>query len=372
MDGEPILHILRRWPKKRSLVGLLLLAAGLGIMIYGLYLYLPVGFDFYHWYRPIPRAWLAGETHLYDKTSAEFYSPPWVAWLLLPFALLDMQWGMVALTITSAAMIGGVAHSYAQQAGARYPSLLALLAVACPYSLQVLFVGTLDAWSLLGVYLAYGAARSRNGWLLGFALLLAAAKPQNVVLTGPVLLIAARAWPLPTLARVALPPGAVLAATFVGFGLDWPLRALQHYQSFPPGVTAGYLVTSTYDATSFVGIPLSLVIPALFIGVCLLVRHVWRKGLTLDVLDLAVTMNAIVSPYMLSQSYLLLLALPWARLAARRPLLAAVPYLMSIPLLFRAQGLWDNIGLLDVTFPIILLVVLLVERRMGRRGGSVS
>lgn len=350
----------------QRVLGLLLGLTGVAAVTFALFHLLPIGYDFYHWYWPIPRAWLAGETHLYDQASAEFYSPPWVAWLLLPFALLDMRWGMVALTITSAAVIGGVAHSYARQAGARYPSLLALLAVVCPYSLQVLFVGTLDAWSLLGVYLAYGAARSRNGWLLGFALLLAAAKPQNVALTGPILLIAVRAWPLQTLARVALLPGAVLVATFAGFGLVWPLRALQHYQSLPPGVAAGYLVTSTYDATSFAGIPLFLVVLALFMGVCLLVRHVWRRGLTPDVLDLAVTMNAIVSPYILSQSYTLLLALPWTRLAARRPWLAAISYLISLPILWRAQGLWDRIGLLDVTFPIILLVLLLIEPRLSQ------
>ena len=114
----------------QRLFGLILGLTGVAAVTVALFHLLPIGYDFYHYYWPIPRAWLAGETQLYDLASAGFYNPPWVAWLLLPFALLDMQWGMVALTITSAAIIGGVAHSYARQAGARYPSLLALLAVA--------------------------------------------------------------------------------------------------------------------------------------------------------------------------------------------------------------------------------------------------
>ena len=55
---------------------------------------------------------------------------------------------------------------------------------------------------------------------------------------------------------------------------------------------------------------------------------------------------------------------PWARLALRRPWLAALPYAVTPLLLIRAQGLWDRLGLLDATFPIILLVLLLIEPRL--------
>ena len=86
-------------------------------------------------------------------------------------------------------------------------------------------------------------------------------------------------------------------------------------------------------------------------------------------MDLAIITNAIVVPYILSQSYLVLIAMPWARLAVRRPWLAVFPYLVSLPVLFRAQGFWDRLGLVDVTFPLLLLAILLLE---GYRSVSVS
>ena len=125
-------------------------------------------------------------------------------------------------------------------------------------------------------------------------------------------------------------------------------------------------MTSTYTATNVSGVPLLPVILASLVLVVVVVRRVWEGGITQDTLDLTVTANAVVSPYMLSQSYVLLLALPWARLAVRRPWLAAIPYAITPVLLTRAQGLWDRLGLLDVTFPMILLVLLFLEPRLRR------
>src|SRR5207253_2282479 len=78
-----------------------------------LYRYLPPGYDYYYWYWPIPRAWLAGGTQLYDAASREFYSPPWALWLLIPYALLQLQWGMVALFMTTLVIVSGVSWWYA-------------------------------------------------------------------------------------------------------------------------------------------------------------------------------------------------------------------------------------------------------------------
>ena len=56
--------------------GVFALTAAL-VLTYLLYLAVPVGYDFYHWYRPIPLAWLAGDTRLYDEASRGFFPPPW-------------------------------------------------------------------------------------------------------------------------------------------------------------------------------------------------------------------------------------------------------------------------------------------------------
>jgi len=349
---------------------------------------LPIGYDFYHWYRPVPLAWLSGE--LDDPSSRGFYSPPWVIWLLIPFAALPIRWGMAALTLLSLAITAGVSYAYGHemwdgrprpsaQAGAPAPhvrrtlAIASSLAVLCPYSLTAVFAGTLDAWSLLGIYLGYRALRESRPWSLGAALVLAATRPQDALLTGPALLLGARGWSRGHWLRVALLPAATLLLSLAVFGLDWPLRWIEHYQTAPPGGGAGipqrYLVTSTYSATNLAGIPLPLVLAMTALLVAVVLRRVWMEGLRPATLGLAVTANAIISPHMLSQGYIVLLALPWVRLALRRPLPAALLYAVSLPVLFRAtEGLWDRLGLLDVTFPLILMVVLLLERGDGPKG----
>lgn len=366
MDGGRILHMVRLGLKKRSLAGLLLISAGLGIVIFGLYLYLPVGYDFYHWYWPVPRAWLSGETRLYDEASRGFYLPPWTVWLLLPVSVVDIRIGMVGLTLLSLAMALYVSFAYLKGSGVSRPLPVALLAALCPYCLQVYFVGTLDALSLMGVFLAWRGAKAGTPWLLGLGTILALTRPQNAVLTGPVLLLGMRGWSAREMAQAAAIPVLVMLATFIGFGLDWPLRWWQNLHEAPP---IPYLVTSSYDALKLLGVPYAFAVLGCAGLTVWTVRRAWKSGVNAETLNITVVVNAIVSPYMLSQSYLLLLALPWARLAARRPLLAAVPYLMSIPLLFRAQAaVWDTLGLWDAAFPLVLLVALLVERGMGSAG----
>jgi len=354
----------RTWDKRTAL-GLALIAAGLAALLGGLYLLLPVGYDFYHWYWPAPRAWLAGETRLYDEASRGYYLPPWTVWLLLPFSLVDIRVGMVGLTLLSLGMALYVSIAYLKESGVSRPLPVSLLAALCPYCLQVYLVGTLDALSLLGVFLAWRGAKAGIPWLLGLGTMFALTRPQNVVLTGPVLLLGMRDWSAKDTSKAAAIPSLVMLATFIGFGLDWPLRWWQNLHVAPP---IPYLVTSSYDALKLLGVPYALAVIGCAALAVWTVRRAWKSGINAETLDIAVVVNAIVSPYMLSQSYLLLLALSWARLAARRPLLAAVPYVMSIPLLFRAQGLWDTLGLWDAAFPVVLLVALLAEQRMGRRG----
>lgn len=317
---------------------------------------LPVGFDFYHWYWPIPRAWLAGETVLYDDASRQFFSPPWTVWLLLPFSLLDLRSGMTLLAVCSLAAFLGVAGRSAAEAGARRPGMVAALATLSPYTLTVLFVGTLDGLALAGLWLAYRGVRGGRPWQLGAGLLLAAVRPQHLVVAGPLLLLGLRGWPVGALARAAALPAVVVAATVPFFGWDWPLRlwdSFTHYPSIP------YLVTSTYAVPALAGLPCAVMVAGALALAAYAAVWVWRAGLGRPQFDLALAVNAVASPYMLSQSYSVLLAVPWAGLAVRRPLLAAALYAVGLPLLTRAGGAWDRIGLIDVTFPLLLCAALL-------------
>lgn len=362
---------------KRALAGGLVGAAALVAAVLALRDVLPPGYDFFHFYHPTVQAWLAGQTLLYDELTAGFYSPPWTVWLLAPFGLLDLRTGMAALTVVTAAAIAGVALWHARAVGAPRPALLAALTTLSPYTLQVLFVGSLDGLSLLGLYAAYRAAASRRPVAFGAALMLAAIRPQNLVLTGPALVVlAVRGWldggmrareGVVMAGRALLAPGLVLGACAVAFGVDWPLRWWQAWREYPP---IPYLVTSTYAATNLAGIPLWLVAGGMAV---LALRVLWRawRGMAGSV-ELAVAANAAMAPYMLSQSYALLLALPWMLVMRQRPWVGAALYALSLPLLARAAGLWDRLGLLDVCFPLLMVVVLLWRCGRAEVGRSAT
>lgn len=341
----------------------------MALLGYAFYALVPVGYDFYHWYGRTPLQWLAGETRLYDAASRGYYLAPWATWLLLPFAALGFRGGMAALSLLTIALVAAVSVWYtARWCGARAGApLRAALAVLCPYTLTALFAGTIDAWSMAGVFLGFVAAQRRQPWLLGAAVSLALVRPQNAVLTLPLLLVGVRHWSPGELARAAAVPSAAVLASLAVFGIDWPLRWVANVRAAPP---IPYLVTSTYAATGLAGLPLPLVVAGTGILAAFVLRRVWREGLTRETFDLGVTANAIVSPYMLSQSYLLLLALPWSSLACRRPWWAAAVYAASLPMLTRAGGAWDRWGLLDVTFPMVLFLLLLAAAPTGRRSTS--
>ncbi len=335
-----------------------LAVAGIAMVI-ALHSVLLVGYDFAYWYWPIPRAWLAGTTALYDAASLQFFSPPWTVWLLLPFALSDIQWGMTALTVLSLAIVGFVAFSVAKEEHAARPVLIVAAAILCPYSLTALFVGTLDPWALAGIYSCYLALGRRQPVLFGIGLLLALTRPQQCWLTLPVLLMGLRNWPREMVAKSLVLPAIVFLVTLPFFGFDWPLRLVQSYASTPP---FPYLITSTYNVARLSGVPVALFAAGTIALGAYVLWTVWREGVTVRTLGLAVAANAVVAPYMLSHSYVTVLAIAWAALAARRPRLALLLYVVSLPMLIRAGGLWDRVGLIDVCFPLLLVAVLLWER----------
>lgn len=321
---------------------------------------LPVGADYYWWYYRIPQDWLAGDTRLYDDASRQFFCPPWAVWLFLLFAWMEMHWAMAAFTMCSIAILAAVSYSYAAENGSNRPWLITLLVALCPFSLAMLFTGTPDAWSLLGIFLCQRSIQARRPLLLGGALLFATIRPQNVVLLIPAFLLAVRRWPKAELAQVAALPSAVLLASFLFFGIDWPLRWWESYRMLPPSPR---LVTSIYTTLELFGIPVWVLAPLAVALAVALLRRVAQRGLARTELEMVIATNAILVPYMRSVSYVVLLALPWTGLAARRPRLAATAYVISLPTIV-VPLFWERLGVLDVTFPIVLLGLLVLEARL--------
>ncbi|MBI2886554.1 MAG: hypothetical protein HYY02_05040, partial [Chloroflexi bacterium] len=248
-----------------------------------------------------------------------------------------------------------------RELGSRRPWLVTFLVAVCPFSLAMLFLGTPDAFSLLGVFVSYRSIRGRRPWLLGAGLLLAAVRPQNVLLTLPAFVLAVRHWSPGLLAKLAVPPLGVMLASLLIFGPDWPLRWVASFMVLPPSPSQ---ITSAYGVAEILGLPRWAPAPLALALAAVMLARVWRRGLDRSTLELLLAANAAVSPYMRSVSYVVLLAIPWAGLAVRRPRLAAAAYLISLPTI-ATPLFWERLAILDATFPIVLLGLLVLEDRLA-------
>ncbi len=390
----------------RAMLLLLLLAAACVLLSW----FLPAGADFYNWYYLVPRRWLGGETRLYDAASTGFYLPPWGLWPLLLPALLELPVANAIFVVMTATTIGAVSYRHALGNGASHPWLTALLSCLAPYSLVCYFTGTSDGIALLGVAGvaaavvvgragAYGYRGILEGgdrgtgeqrsegiagqrkWehgdrgavralLLGASAMLLLVRPQQGALLVPGVLVAVRHWDARRLGLAAVPAALVLAGSVFTSGIDWPLRWAWHVAAVPP--SANEAIT-TYSALERLGVPLwASGLAGLGVSLAVL-AWIWRGGLDRRRFDVLLALNAVLTPYMRSPSYVVLLALPWAGLAARRPWLAAAASLVMLPNLVipvwwqELGALWPNVPFVDVLFPPALLWALWWEGKTGGR-----
>lgn len=337
--------------------------------------HIPIGGDFYWYYYKVPQDWLAGETRLYDSASRGYFLPPWGIWPYLPLALLDAFLANAIATLIAAVIIGGIAYHHSRALGAQASCLpVALLASLCPYSLVLYLTGTPDAWSLLGLWLAWLSARKNNGWALGLGAALALVRPQNCLLSLPAL-VAQALLPVRTgtLARAPVVRAAavlalvLLASVFVS-GPDWPVRWWENYFIRPPSPEGA---ATTYSALQRIHVPLWLSGAAGLAAALYAFGRYAPAASEPRTFELLVALNGVLTPFLRSPGYVVLLAIPWAGLAARRPRLAAAVYAVSLPTILVPlwwEGLapiWPYVPYFDLLFPIGLVAALLHERRMA-------
>ena len=329
--------------------------------------YIPVGGDFYWFYYKVPQDWLAGETRLYDHASRGYFLPPWGIWPYLPLTFLDTFIANALANLIAAAVIGGIAY---RQSGS---PLIGLLAALCPYSLVLYLTGTPDAWSLLGLWVAWRSSRSGNGWGLGAGAALALVRPQNCLLTLPAL-VAQALLPVRTgesarapLIQASIVLAVVLVASAFVSGPDWPIRWWENYFIRPPSPEGA---ATTYSALQRLGVPLW------FSGLAGLATAVYsfRRWSSPEHFELLVALNAVLTPFIRSPGYVVLLAIPWAGLASRRPRLAAAVYAISLPTVVvpafwdRLAPVWPYMPYFDLLFPVALASVLLYRDGLSLRG----
>ncbi|HLC29685.1 MAG TPA: hypothetical protein VJM51_02765, partial [Dehalococcoidia bacterium] len=276
------------------------------------------------------------------------------------------NWAMAVYSLLSLVIVVTASHKYAQECGSRRAWLAPLLVAICPYTLVLLFLGTPDAWSLLGIFLSYRAIQRQQPWLLGGALILASVRPQHVLFTGLAFLLAIRRWPARPLVQFAVLPIATFLVSMVIFGWDWPLRWFQSYRTLPP--TPGGII-STYTMLEIIGVPIWASAPiAVALALAVLI-YTGRGQLTQRGFEMLLTVNAVVVPYIRGPSFVVLLGLPWTRLAIHRPRLAAAAYALSLPTIV-VPLLWGRLGAveaLDLTFPIVLLGLLVLDARTASK-----
>lgn len=260
------------------------------------------------------RAWLAGESRLYDGGAEGFFYPPWALLLMLPLLPLPDQLGQAVFNLCSLVAMGyGVTSLTGQRLGRA-----GALAVAMPPTASLLLLGQWDGLILGGVGLAWQGLRQRRPWLLGLGLLLLSTKPTHVLVVLLLLLVGLRGWRPGELARAAAPTTAIMALSLPVFGADWPLRYLAFVRDSPPNVFN-------------IALPALLGVPAALVGVVLvaaLAWVVWPGPVEGRHLALGLLTGLLASAYVGAYHYVLS-APALAVVLARRPWLGLALWLLA-------------------------------------------
>ena len=336
---------------------LLLILAG-AFVVLALARWLPPAYDFHVFFRPAVWDWLRGQSS-YEAWEG-FWNPPWVLLCLLPFALPPERVGRALLLIFSVAVVVWVLRSARRR---RVATALTLGSFPC---LALFWHGQLEAFPLLGVWLASWAVWGRRPWAFSAGLLLMGVKPQETALVILLLLWHARHWRWREWLCVAALPAAALVFSVAAFGLDW-LHAL---------FAAGDVYRETWINTSWIWRFFGPSWPGLALA-CSLSIAAFALGLTVSrpltpyTLALIVTFNVLASPYAATHHLVLPLVLAWPWLLDRHPPLASLVYLTSLTPLARLGG-GQGLNWLDFLFPVALTAALLLCYREQRSGGTLE
>ncbi len=239
-------------------------------------------------------------------------SPPWTAFLFVPFGLLPLDLGLWALhasyVAASVAAIAVLIHlaSWRTTSGRTLATLLAVtfqpLVIAARW-------GQFNSWTLLGVVLAIAALRKTNAGPLVVGAILAVAKPQFAVLPGlavAAVLVRRRAWRALLLTAAALVAMAIVALALqpgafgaVATGVGQRVSA---FDRFPTSWGFARLLAPE-------GWPLVLAV-LLAIGVVASIVAVWsatRERRDEVLVSAALALGIVLTPYALTYEHALLL-----------------------------------------------------------------
>jgi hypothetical protein len=380
-----------------------LLVVALVVFVLALALVLPVGVD-YGIFTGAARAWISGESSLFDGAALGFFYAPWSMFLFVPLSFLPDRLGSALI---NAASIGALLLAYRLLVGSA-PWYVVMVSIANVYTANLVGSSQFDALTTAAVALAFVAAEQRRPWLLGAVVAFAGIKPTNVWL--PLLVVAlgmaCKIYPSPAnvaLARVAAPlqslilglagggrgggrrpkrfgaargrdleglrpqwerqhwlqaaiiPALCIGAGFVISGADWPLRYLDFVAAHPPN--AGYNA-SFWILRGAGALPLGMAAAAVAAAAGALVLSIRSHGLGGATIAVALVLNLLISPYVTIYHYVAMIpALVW--LGKRDVLYTALLYVAAVAWVIIQSGEPWLLPIYPLAVALALLVALL-------------
>jgi hypothetical protein len=301
-----------------------------------------------HLFLNAARNWMAGRSALYDSASPGYFYMPWSLALFAPLAALPAPLAVGVWTALSLVSIAFSARTF------RAGPLRAGLAVANAHTVTLVLLGQFDAVTLLGVTLGWMGVQTRKPQLLSIGLWLMTMKPVNAILPALLLMWAcleAGGWLRREWASALSWPLASLAASFILFGADWPLRFIAHTRADPPAANP---ISTVWNAAEALRVPWPVVAVLCAALLVALVVQVRRRGVNAETFGLGLATALSVTPYALSAHYVLLI--PALAQLRSRVWLAIVYAAAWLPLLrgaFGVRAIW-----IEALYPIIMLTAM--------------
>ena len=265
--------------------------------------------DFEHYWTASRLLW----SHISPYNTVEFFAPPWMALVMLPFILMPNQVAALFWLIVSLASIGGsIALSFHWTNSLR-PSPWKMVFIACvfimPGSLFSYVTGQASPLIGLAVLLLcwYISTKPRQNTatviLIVVSFLITTLKPHLAILPDLLCIleiIRRRDWNLVTGLVIG-----IIGVMLFAFATDakWISELLSawlagDFRGGKPG-----LVASGYIGLQELGIPIWLFAP-----LAIYVLYQWYKqGLSISVITLALSVNFLIIPYSRSYDYVMLI-----------------------------------------------------------------
>ena len=340
--------------RRIGLYGLMWVAATLGLAVVLSWVLLP-GYDLYGLFLPAVRdVWAGRFTY---AAWPLFTNPPWALVLMLPLGLLTPPLAHGLIVAVTIVVVYRVMRGY-RRMKVSFP-----LAVISTPLIALAWVGQLEAFSLLGAILGFEAVQQKRPWTLAGALLLLSIKPQETWLVAILLVVSARHWPWKTWASILAAIGIVAVGSSLWLGADWISRI-----SNGPSYVGGWQNFSLWQWAT--------VAPPWLIGLIGLVLAVgvawglWRSGSTRSGLALAAVGSNLLSPYLTAPHLLMTLCLGWGELFDRSRTWGLVAYSFSLLPLIRLIWPDQSLNRLDLLFPLVVFVGLIIQARSITRAPS--